>query len=75
MSYFWKITIYWVYIKFGALYIMVTRNPQKNLNSSSSGKVRIEKELLANLPKMYREVAQYLIDNCEWELVDAKGSA
>ena len=51
---------------------MVNTHHTTNPNSGCSGKVRIEKELLATLPKMYREVAQYLIDNHEWMLVDGE---
>ena len=48
---------------------MKTKDPVR------SGGIKIRKELLENLPPMYRMVAEYKIRNQDWELVDTEGSA
>jgi len=40
-----------------------------------SGTVKIGKKLLENLPPMYRMVAEYKIENRDWELIESTGAA
>jgi hypothetical protein len=53
----------------------MTESHKTQKNPTRSGIVKIEKELLENLPPMYRMVAEYKIENRDWELIESTGAA